>query len=98
MMDLVRKFVERLNQEVKADRFFSDGDKTPTYTTTKGRKYAKVIMNSHSQDSVWGFIDIQTGQIFKAAGWSKPAKHPRGNIETAEYGQNYYWTGPNYLR
>lgn len=74
-------------------------DPSKTFTVTFGRKYAKVIStdSNGSGGGVWGFIDIATGDLLKAAGWAKPAKHARGHISTAAYGKNYRWTGPNYL-
>ena len=42
----------------------------------RGNKYMKVIKDS----SVYCFIEIATGDIFKAASYSAPAKHARGNI------------------
>ena len=74
----------------------------PTVTLTEGPKYYKLI----SGDSVWGFISkydgihkgvgIKIGDLMKAAGFSTPAKHSRGNIleETGSY--DIY--GPNYLK
>ena len=69
----------------------------------KGRKFMKVIHDN----SVWGFISlvdgehkgapIKIGDIMKAAGWSAPAKHSRGNIFDKEFHKSFSWTGPNYL-
>jgi hypothetical protein len=75
-------------------------DPSKKFTVTFGRKYAKIISNdaNGSGGSVWGFVDIESGNLLKAAGWARPAPHARGNIETASYGRNYTWTGPNYLR
>ncbi len=65
-----------------------------------GRKFAKIITHDSngSGGGVWGFVEIESGTLLKAASWKAPAKHGRGNIETAAYGRNYVWTGPNYLR
>ena len=67
-----------------------------------GRKFDKVI----EQNRVWGFIaktdgvhkgiPHKKGDVFKAAGWSAPAKWSRGSI--FDTNSNWYsWTGPNYL-
>ena len=66
-----------------------------------GRKFDKITTNG----SVWGFvakddgvhkgIPHKMGDVFKAAGWSAPAKWARGNI--FDGGKFYRWTGPNYL-
>ncbi len=57
-----------------------------------GRKYIKVIQQeyrrvSHWEDpqevfeyrdgSVHAFVDKKTGEVYKPAGWAKPAKHVR---------------------
>ena len=51
-------------------------------TWTKGRKYAKLVHNR----SVVAFVDMNNGDIYKPAGWSKPAKHVRGNIFSKDGG------------
>ena len=68
----------------------------------EGRKFIKVI----DDNRVWGFVakedgthkglPMKRGDVLKAAGWSAPAKHTRGNIFDDK--QDYFrWTGPNYL-
>ena len=49
-----------------------------TYLKLKkgGRKYAKIVTGT----SVFCFIEKETGDIYKPASWSAPAKHARGNI------------------
>ena len=66
-----------------------------------GRKFDKII----AKGSVWGFIakddgvhkgiPHKMGDVFKAAGWSAPAKWARGSIFSDK--KFYSWTGPNYL-
>ena len=66
-----------------------------------GRKFVKVV----NENSVWGFVakkdgvhkglPMKAGDVLKAAGWSAPAKHTRGNI--FDNNQDYFrWTGPDY--
>ena len=66
-----------------------------------GRKFDKVI----EKNRVWGFVaktdgvhkgvPYNVGDVFKAAGWSAPAKWQRGSI--FDTNNNWYsWTGPNY--
>ncbi len=57
----------------------------PTITVKFGRKYAKLIRveggeHARGSQSVYGFVSVDTGDIFKAANWSAPAKHARGSI------------------
>jgi hypothetical protein len=63
-----------------------------------GRKYAKVVkVREDGSASVHSFIDLNTGDIYKAANWKAPAKHVRGSIlsedggmgAVSEYGANY---------
>lgn len=45
-------------------------------TVKKGRRYVKVIRGT----SVYAFVDINDGNVYKPASWKAPAKHARGNI------------------
>jgi hypothetical protein len=72
---------------------FADSDYTfavPTVEISKGgKRYIKLIAGendpvtgeprSHSR-SVHSFVEVATGDIFKAASFKAPAKHARGNI------------------
>ena len=81
---------------------YSSGIEKVDITLNVGRKFIKIIRDS----SVWGFVakadgvhkgvPMKMGDVLKAAGWSAPAKHTRGNI--FDDNQDYFrWTGPNYL-
>jgi hypothetical protein len=60
-----------------------------------GRRYVKVIMGS----SVHSFVDMKNGNVLKPAGWSAPAKHPRGNIYDENNGlAGMTFCGPYYLK
>jgi hypothetical protein len=64
-----------------------------------GRKYVKVVAERGGSKHVHSFIDLQTGDVLKAASWNAPAKYARGTImnnNPAEYGVD--WTGANYIR
>lgn len=66
-----------------------------------GKKFARIVMvraHDATQRSCWGFIDIETGDVLKSAGWAKPAKHARGNIFTHKPHECCNWTGPHYLK
>jgi hypothetical protein len=45
-------------------------------TVRTGNKYHKIVQDD---SSVYAFVDMD-GNIYKPAGWAKPAKHVRGNI------------------
>jgi hypothetical protein len=54
-----------------------------------GKKYLRIVETSKSplsrNRSVFCFIEIATGNIYKADGWSRPAKGVRGNIADANF-------------
>ena len=80
---------------------YSSGAERVDITIKTGRKFIKIIRDN----SVWGIVaksdgmhkgvPMKTGDVLKAAGWSAPAKHTRGNIFDNK--QDYFsWTGPDY--
>ena len=61
------------------------------YVIHKGRKYLKIVQQQfddmgpnpsmkYRDGSVHAFIDRETGDVYKPAGWAKPAKHVRYNL------------------
>ena len=61
------------------------------FVVQKGRKYLKIINQQfddmgpnpsyeYRNGSVHAFIDKETGDVYKPAGWAKPAKHVRYNL------------------
>jgi hypothetical protein len=63
-----------------------------------GTKYVKIYHwydhgSSLKQRSCHSFVELNTGDIWKAASWNAPAKNfPRGNVTTKDYG-TIRWTG-----
>ena len=49
---------------------------------TVGKKNAKFCMTSGGSKAVLLFVELETGNILKAAGFNTPAKGARGNIAT----------------
>lgn len=46
-----------------------------------GAKFTRIYASrSENQRSAFCFIDMETGKVYKAAGWKGPAKHARGSI------------------
>jgi hypothetical protein len=62
----------------------------------RGRKNARIIVDEGFTRSVWCFVALDNGDIYKAAGWKAPAAHVRGNISKGTQGCTPY--GPAYLR
>ena len=60
-----------------------------------GRRYAKIIRTEKRDGKphdlgAFGFIDLTTGDILKAASWAKPAPHARGNVLDIDGRRNSY--------
>ena len=72
-------------------------NKNYSLEVTSGRRYHKLIMVRGNNRSVWAFVNLETGDIFKAASWTAPAKHARGNINNPMTYEHYTWLGPPYL-
>jgi hypothetical protein len=73
----IEAFRVKLNVALRAAwKARSNFGTAPNITAVIGNKYAKLVR----EDSVYGFIDLTTGDLLKAASWAKPAKHARGNI------------------
>ena len=65
---------ERIN-ESRSDEHLYD------YIIESGKKYHKVVMvTPQGNRSVHCFVDKQTGDVYKASSWSKPAKGIRYNL------------------
>ena len=81
-----------------------DGDKYCYFTADKpGARFTRIVMHyTHGGGgSVHAFVDNQTGDLLKAAGWKAPAKGVRGNIVTAldQVAARFDWAGSYlYLR
>lgn len=94
----LRKFVE-IAQSVIDDNW--DGDarfKSILSIDPKGKRYARIVRNDASGQSVYCFVDKTNGDILKAASWKTPAKHARGNIFDENPGDAITEYGAKYLR
>ena len=58
----------------------------PVYSFITGKRFHKVIQTETfgSGKSVHCFVDVETGDIYKPAGWNAPAKGVRGNLRDAK--------------
>ena len=70
----------------------------PTFEYTVGRKYFKIV-RVDNQVSVHCFVNVENGDVLKAASWNAPAKHARGNILNPDNGLGCMTPfGADYLR
>ena len=85
----ITEFVNALNAKWEAE---ADSDYRHTLTIDpNGRKYIRLVKTSgfpnamgRPQRSVFAFVDADTMDILKPAGWQAPAKHARASIATPE--------------
>lgn len=81
----VAAFVASVNAML-ADHNQNSGFNWSSYVEANiGKKYAKIVKRENHNGNIVGgsafcFIDMQTGDILKAASWAAPAKGVRGNI------------------
>ena len=95
-------FEEQLETFVKGCQMISDKHmeryprlEKPVITYTEGKRYVKLARDG----SVYCFVDMINGDVLKAAGWNKPAKHARGNIFDDHNGLRWMGEyGPAYLK
>ena len=80
--DALKRFIEYLQEIMDTENFTF-----PVKIHTKhGKKYIKVIREYAGQNAAYCFIDTETGNIYKPAGWKAPEKnHVRGNIFSNTY-------------
>ena len=71
------------------------------FETWSGSKY----FNQYRDSSVHSFVDKETGEVYKPAGWAKPAKHVRYTFQKPEHirfltnSNNVDWSGGHlYIR
>lgn len=79
MLVHVNRFVAECQEMVNV-AYASPHREPPKLLVEYGKRYAKVVKTEPHTRSVYGFIDIATGDVLKAASWAAPAKHVRGNV------------------
>jgi hypothetical protein len=79
MLTLWLEAANKMLSEYMAKNFPSQQE---SLTYEEGQKYVRIVKTSAngSSRSAFVFINKETGEIFKPAGWKAPAKHARGNI------------------
>lgn len=76
-----------------------EGEGVDSFTFTLGKKYAKIIHTTYygRQKSAHAFVDLSTGDVYKAASWQAPAKGIRYNLLDDKSRQEMYqradWAG-----
>lgn len=90
--------LERGFPQLFADKAYVE-ETRPKISVEYGRRYAKLITDNRGQRSVFCFVDMTNGDILKAEGWKKPAKHARGWLhEPSSWKDAITAYGGRYLR
>ena len=115
-IDSMKRMASRSDSSTYAneqlEKIESGEAKLMKFRANPGKKYFKIIQQEarneegeYKDQSVVAFIDKKTGQIYKPAGWAKPAKHVRFDmriINQREYvhnAKNVDWAGGHlYMR
>ena len=91
----VDKYVAEINKQLHSGRFAKlHKEKKTEMKARKATKYYRVEeWEMGKAGSIHAFIDIETGDIFKPAGWKAPAKGARGSVLVTESYANSDWSG-----
>ena len=94
-MEAIEKYVEEIRQAqaIEWEKMKFNMAKVPEFAIEKGIRFAKITRRSYGSLSVHCFVEIATGDIYKAATWKAPAKIVRGNINSEKkplLGYDYY--------
>ncbi len=83
----VIKYVAAINDQIKSGEFAKMHKERGTEVKArKASKYWRVeTWEMGKAGSIHAFIEIETGDIFKPAGWKAPAKGARGNVTDQRY-------------
>lgn len=81
----INRYVDAVTQRV-ALTYKDSANANPEVSVIEGPKYWKITVTTWGQTSVHSFVKRETGEVFKPAGWSAPAKHARGNINNEDDG------------
>jgi len=94
-MEKIQAYVKEIEaaQTKEWERDHYDMSKVPTFGIEVGKKFARITRTSFGQKSVYCFVEITSGDIYKASSYSAPAKGVRGNINSEKkpllYGSFY---------
>ena len=79
-MKTIDEFVAELNAKFPKQHDFQE-----SFVYTTGKRFWKICRSRDGTKviSAYGFVDRNTGELYKAASWNAPALHVRGNINDA---------------
>lgn len=94
-MEAIEAYVNEIREAQKNDWAAHNYDmsKVPEFGIEVGKKFARITRTSFRSKSVHCFVEISSGDIYKAATYKAPAKGVRGNINSEKkplLGYDYY--------
>ncbi len=95
-MKSTEEFVKELNEKFPQEEPFQ-----AVYGFSIGKKFCRIFTSrdgGKTSSCCYGFVDIQTGDLYKAASWAAPAKGIRGNINDPSGLEACNRYGVRYLR
>ena len=69
-----------INDYAEYNKRSDNGQFSCSISFETGKKYIRVVRDNYGQRSVHSFVDITSGDVYKAASWKVPAKNIRGNV------------------
>ena len=78
-MNNIKDLTNQLCGILKANYYKNGSTLQYNFVVEEGRKFLKVIM-VNNQRIVHAFVDKNNGDLYKPAGWAKPAKGVRYNL------------------
>ena len=76
-VDTVYERTHKLAQRLQEDYNTNSTANRVVFDIKEGRKYYKIV---ETCGGVHAFVDIKSGDVFKPAGYNKPARHVRYNL------------------
>jgi hypothetical protein len=94
-MEAIQAYVKEIEiaQAKEWERNNYNMSKVPIFGIEVGKRFARITITSWGQKAVHCFVEMATGDIYKAAGWNAPAKGVRGNVHNEKkplLGYDYY--------
>ena len=87
MRDKIEEYVAEVQRLVDAEKSIFPETVSVEYL----KRYARIVTSRGTLSrSVHSFVDLETGDILKAASWKAPAKGVRGNVSDLTKGFSAY--------
>ena len=98
----IKDYVAKVQAGIDAEWKYTHAE-SPLLTIDFGKKNAKIVSvgdggRDEMSRTVHHFVEIETGNILKAASWKTPAKGVRGHISSFTYGEEVNLHGAVYWR